>query len=116
MTFNIIEKESEIFLRITDQGSGIVPHDVKRVFDPFFTGENGRVKQESTGMGLYLVKEIVNRLGHVVTIQSTVSEGTTVEFSLRQIPYMKGDRIVRVLNDYVINFDGSLPLYSLYLR
>jgi two-component system OmpR family sensor kinase len=80
ITFSIVEKESEIFLRITDQGIGIVQHDLKRVFDPFFTGENGRVQQESTGMGLYLVKEIVNRLGHGVTIQSTVSEGTTVEF------------------------------------
>ncbi|MGE7185324.1 sensor histidine kinase [Peribacillus sp. NPDC006672] len=80
ITFNIVEKESEVFLRISDQGIGIVPHDVKRVFDPFFTGENGRAKQESTGMGLYLVKEIVNRLGHVVTIRSAVSEGTTVEF------------------------------------
>ncbi|WP_352921320.1 sensor histidine kinase [Peribacillus simplex] len=80
ITFSIVEKESGIFLRITDQGIGIVPHDVKRVFDPFFTGENGRVQQESTGMGLYLVKEIVNRLGHGVTIRSIVSEGTTVEF------------------------------------
>ncbi|MDM5213281.1 sensor histidine kinase [Peribacillus sp. NJ4] len=80
ITFNIFEKKSEVLLRITDQGIGIVPHDVKRVFDPFFTGENGRAQQESTGMGLYLVKEIVNRLGHGITIQSTVSEGTTVEF------------------------------------
>ncbi|CAH0258404.1 Sensor histidine kinase GraS [Peribacillus sp. Bi96] len=80
ITFRIVEKESEIYLSIMDQGIGIVPHDIKRVFDPFFTGENGRTQQESTGMGLYLVKEIVNKFGHEVTIQSTVSVGTTVEF------------------------------------
>ncbi|MGG0283831.1 sensor histidine kinase [Peribacillus butanolivorans] len=80
ITFSITEKDRDIVLCITDQGIGIAPHDLKRVFDPFFTGENGRTQQESTGMGLYLVKEIVNRLGHRVSIQSTVSEGSTVQF------------------------------------
>lgn len=49
ITFNIIEKESEIFLRITDQGIGIVPQDVKRVFDPFLlvrTGESNKNQPE----------------------------------------------------------------------
>lgn len=41
-------KELELFLKI-----------LKRVFDPFFTGENGRKFGESTGMGLYLVKRYV---------------------------------------------------------
>lgn len=65
-------------LEVTDHGVGIPPSDLPRVFDPYFTGENGRNFQESTGMGLYLVKQICEKLGHHVEIESTVSQGTTV--------------------------------------
>ena len=52
------EKEKEIKLSIIDEGIGIPRKDIKRVFDPFFTGENGRKYGESTGMGLYITKEV----------------------------------------------------------
>jgi len=65
-------------LMIRDHGVGIPASDLKRVFHPFYTGENGRKFRESTGMGLYLVKEICERLGHRVEIESQVGEGTVV--------------------------------------
>jgi signal transduction histidine kinase len=65
-------------LEIRDEGVGITPSDVPRVFDPYFTGENGRSFQESTGMGLYLVKQICEKLGHQIELESTVNKGTTV--------------------------------------
>jgi len=61
-----------------DTGIGIPEHDLPRVFDPFFTGENGRKTGESTGMGLYLVKELCRKLGHRVRIESAPDVGTTV--------------------------------------
>lgn len=64
------ETESGRDLVIQDTGVGIPKTDLKRVFDPFFTGENGRVYRESTGMGLYLVKEVCEKLGHEVHIES----------------------------------------------
>jgi signal transduction histidine kinase len=48
------------------------------VFQPYFTGENGRRYPESTGMGLYLVREICGRLHHKVELDSKVGEGTSV--------------------------------------
>jgi OmpR family two-component system sensor histidine kinase YxdK len=66
-------------LQISDQGIGISPEDLKRVFNPYFTGERGRQYHESTGMGLYLVREICRRLGHQVDLQSRIGEGTTVQ-------------------------------------
>lgn len=65
-------------LEIQDKGVGIPKSDLPRVFDPYFTGENGRNFQESTGMGLYLVKQICEKLGHKVEIQSNVNVGTTI--------------------------------------
>ncbi|MCF3943930.1 sensor histidine kinase [Oceanobacillus alkalisoli] len=63
-------------LLIEDDGVGIPKSDIKRVFDPFFTGENGRVYRESTGMGLSLVRDICDKLGHTVEIESTHGKGT----------------------------------------
>ncbi|WP_102272668.1 sensor histidine kinase [Cytobacillus massiliigabonensis] len=65
-------------LEIQDEGVGIPSSDIPRVFDPYFTGENGRNFQESTGMGLYLAKQICEKLGHKIEIESKVTHGTTV--------------------------------------
>jgi len=48
------------------------------VFHKFYTGENGRKNRESTGMGLYLVKEVAEKLEHSIELESKVDEGTTV--------------------------------------
>ncbi|MBD0382415.1 HAMP domain-containing histidine kinase [Paenibacillus sedimenti] len=71
-------RTSKPVLEIQDEGVGIPASDLPRVFDPYFTGENGRNFQESTGMGLYLVKQICDKLGHQVELESTVGQGTVV--------------------------------------
>ncbi|HWL26287.1 MAG TPA: sensor histidine kinase [Ureibacillus sp.] len=67
-----------IQLHIKDEGIGIPQSDLTRVTKAFFTGENGRKTGESTGMGLYLANEICSKLGHQLTIDSEVNEGTTI--------------------------------------
>lgn len=74
---------TDTILNITDQGIGISPEDLRRVFNPYFTGERGRQYHESTGMGLYLVHEICNRLGHKVELHSRPGEGTTIRLTFR---------------------------------
>ena len=61
-----------------DEGVGIRSSDLKRVTNAFFTGENGRLTGESTGMGLYIASEVCRRLGHPLEIVSEVGVGTTV--------------------------------------
>ena len=65
-----------------DEGIGS-PEDIPRIFEPFFTGQNGRLVPESTGMGLYFVRQVLARLGHTVEVQSAVGRGTaiTITFS-----------------------------------
>ncbi|KMJ59902.1 histidine kinase [Bacillus sp. LL01] len=76
--FHVEKKEEAIVLSITDEGVGIPSYDIERVFEAFFTGENGRAYQNSSGIGLYLCKKIADRLNHQITIESEVSKGTTV--------------------------------------
>ncbi len=68
----------ETVLTIADDGIGIAPEDLGRVFMPFFTGANGRAYPQSTGMGLYIARETCRRLGHQIAIESQRGKGTTV--------------------------------------
>jgi len=77
IVISIYEKEKEAVLEIKDFGIGIPDTDKLRIYHPFFTGENGRKYRESTGMGLYLVKETLNHLGHRLEMESEAGVGTT---------------------------------------
>lgn len=78
----IIEKEKNYtILTIKDEGAGIPLYDIDRVFEPFFTGENGRNFKSASGIGLYLCKMISDKLGHKISISSTVGLGTEVKIS-----------------------------------
>ena len=70
--------QSALTLTVRDHGIGIPVQDLPRVFDPFFTGENGRVAPESTGMGLFLARKICAALGHTITAQSQPGQGASV--------------------------------------
>lgn len=75
----IIAKDGkDTLLSVVDEGAGIPAYDVERVFEPFFTGENGREFRNSSGIGLYLCKKIAEKLRHTIMIQSEVAIGTTV--------------------------------------
>ena len=69
-------------LVIEDNGIGIAPEDLPRIFERGFTGYNGREHQKSTGIGLYLCKTIIQRLGHSIRAESRVGQGTKIVISL----------------------------------
>lgn len=71
--------KENITLYFEDNGIGIDKKDLPRVFDKGFTGQNGRSKYNSTGMGLYLVKKLCEKLSHGVEIKSKLNEGTIVK-------------------------------------
>lgn len=77
--FNIIRESNKTYMLIKDEGVGIPNYDLKRIFEPFFTGENGRNFQNSTGIGLYMCKKIAENLGHEISVTSSLGEGTTVK-------------------------------------
>ena len=72
------EQVDKAIIEIEDNGIGIPSKDLKRVFDKSFTGSNGREKVKSTGMGLYIVKKLCDKLGHNIKIESKEKEYTKV--------------------------------------
>ena len=79
-----IYMEPEGVLCIRDTGIGIAPEDLPRVFEKGYTGYNGRNHRKASGLGLYLCREILTRLGHSVNAESQVDHGTTIRIDLRQ--------------------------------
>ena len=71
-------------LYIKDSGLGIQDADLLRVFERGFSGYNGRLTQQSSGLGLYLSKNIADELGHQISIASQVGHGTTVMISFSE--------------------------------
>ena len=67
-----------VTLSITDNGIGIKPSEVNRVFDKGFVGSNGRMRKKSTGIGLYLCDQLCLKLGIGIDIESEVGCYTTV--------------------------------------
>ena len=76
--------DGPVRLHIRDNGIGIPTEDLPRVFEKSFTGKNGRTGQASTGIGLYLCKELAERLGHKIEVFSGEGEYTEVVLSFEK--------------------------------
>lgn len=70
-------------LCIEDTGIGISAEDLPRIFENGYTGFNGREDKRASGIGLYLCKRIANNLGHKISAESKVGEGTKLILDLR---------------------------------
>jgi PAS domain S-box-containing protein len=70
-------QDATVHLDVEDTGSGIAPEHTTQIFEPLYTTKSG-----GTGLGLYIVQEVVAAHGGHVAVQSTVSSGTTFTITL----------------------------------
>lgn len=76
--FKAKKYSNKVILMIKDNGIGIPPEDLFRVFDKGFTGSNQRSNQKSTGIGLYLCYKLCHRLDIGIHIESVYKQGTSL--------------------------------------
>lgn len=77
LVFSQEVKRDGVVLSLLDNGPGIPPEDLPRVFDKGFTGANGRLlSTRSTGLGLYLCKKLCARLGLGLSLSCPPGGGT----------------------------------------
>ncbi|MNE94468.1 Sensor histidine kinase GraS [compost metagenome] len=74
---DVIES-GNVILDVMDEGPGIQPHDLPRIFDKGFTGDNGRIHNAATGLGLYLAQAVAGKIGITLQAQPVQSKGTTM--------------------------------------
>lgn len=89
---NADENEKSVVLNIYDNGIGIPKTDIRKIFNKSFTGENGRKVQTSTGMGLYICKQLCEKLGHKLEVNSKENEYTNMKLTFYK------DKFYSVLN------------------
>ena len=65
-------------IQFSDTGIGILPEDLPRLFEEGFTGYNGHEHKKATGLGLYMTKQVLDKLDLVICVHSQVEEGTQV--------------------------------------
>jgi signal transduction histidine kinase len=93
ITVTISKTKEGVWLLLKDTGIGIPQEDQRRIFDKGFTGENGRMsEQHSTGLGLYLAKNLADKLGHQLTVESVESQGTTMKLLFPFLSYFNERR------------------------
>lgn len=83
LTLSIYAKEFQgnVILTIHDDGIGISNQDLHRVMEKGFTGENGRKYAKSTGIGLYLCKQLCDKMHLGFEIESIEEKGTDVKIT-----------------------------------
>lgn len=74
--------ESVATIVVVDSGSGISPEDLPHVFDRYFVGRQRSVRKEGSGLGLSIVKGLVDRMGGSVEVDSQLGKGTTITVKL----------------------------------
>jgi hypothetical protein len=73
-----LDKDHRVRFEVSDSGIGIPEEDLSRLFTEFFRAENAKaLAEEGTGLGLVIVKEVLDFLGGSISVRSKVGEGTT---------------------------------------
>ena len=80
LRFFAYQRQDQVILSVEDNGIGIPACDLPRIFEKGFTGQNGRIMQQATGIGLYLCRRLCDRLGVGIMAESS-GEGTVIRLS-----------------------------------
>jgi len=87
ISLRVAAEPDAVVVEVADQGIGIDPADLPRLFTPFFRTDRSRARGTGgTGLGLALVKRIAEAHGGEVTVESTPGKGTTFRVRLPALP------------------------------
>ena len=78
VTIETAEEKDRFFITVKDTGIGIKAEDLPRVFEKGYTGYNGHADKKATGIGLYLCRQMADKLGHTIRMESELGKGTKV--------------------------------------
>ncbi|MBL7831202.1 MAG: sensor histidine kinase [Saprospiraceae bacterium] len=85
-SIGIYDMETKILVEITDTGIGIPEEHIKHLFDRFYRVDKGRSREEGgSGLGLSIVKHIIEAHHQTINVRSTVGIGSTFGFTLEKV-------------------------------
>ncbi|MEG0640637.1 MAG: ATP-binding protein, partial [Clostridia bacterium] len=94
--------------KVTDNGIGMSLEQQQHIFEPFYRAQSPMTSQvEGTGLGLPIVKSIVDYMGGTISVQSALGEGTSFEVELPLCLVQEGSPAPSALKDPVLSADLS---------
>jgi signal transduction histidine kinase len=91
VTVSLTPEEQAVQVEVRDSGRGIQPQDLPYIFEPLYRSEGAR-DVPGTGLGLTIVRTILEQHGSTIEVQSVPGQGTTFRFHL---PYAQGSQAGR---------------------
>ncbi len=76
------KRRSAIEISVADQGVGMTPEQVEKIFKKFYRVDTSDSAIEGAGLGMTIVKHIVEAHGGKVWVESELGKGTTVKFTI----------------------------------
>jgi two-component system phosphate regulon sensor histidine kinase PhoR len=81
----VSENEAEVLIKLSDSGVGIPQQAIPHLFERFYRAKNVTIAEiPGSGIGLYIVKSIVEALGGTIQVESVINQGTTFTVSLKR--------------------------------
>ncbi|MEK4321275.1 HAMP domain-containing sensor histidine kinase [Bacillus sp. FSL K6-3221] len=77
-----LEQKEHTHITIKDNGKGIEEAELEKVFDRYYRGTNTAGTHAGSGLGMAIAKDIIQKHGGDITIQSIIGEGTTIDIQL----------------------------------
>jgi len=87
----IEEHTHTVIVRVRDEGPGIAPEHLQRIFNRFYRVEQQGVRTSGVGLGLAICKGLVEAMGGQIAVTSQVGQGSVFSFSLLRTPAMSSD-------------------------
>ena len=106
---------NEIDVSVKDEGIGIKPEDLSRLFHAFQQGKNSHSAKEGTGLGLVITKRLIELHGGQIFVESEWGKGSTFRFRIPMVVagevIESADQLVRIVNEQPVTLpDGEKPL------
>ena len=82
LTVSVDEEKRLCRIEVRDTGVGIAPEELEHIFEPFYRAPSRKAEASGTGLGLSLVKGVVDRFNGTIEVRSAAGDGTTSTISL----------------------------------
>ena len=109
-----VDDHCDLRVEVIDSGTGIPPHQLSLIFEPFEQGDNVDGKsREGTGLGLSIARRLVDLMGGKLSANSTLGEGSAFAFEINDRPLADAPTSVQPVTGPTVDFNRLPPLRML---